>query len=933
MNLSNLLLSDIVSYKSYAKHLPALNRRETLAETINRNLNMHLERFPTLSNDILKAYKQIHELKIMPSMRSMQFGGEQILKNNTKLFNCSFANANYERVFSEALYVLLCGTGFGFSCQKHHVAQLPQIHLPLEEGTFVVHDSISGWAEALDKLMSAYFNRSIRPVFNFNSMRPRGTRLSSGAKTPGYEPLKVLLEKIESKLKTAIGRKLRSIEVHDIMCIIADGVLSGGIRRAALISLFTNNDEEMLKSKQGQWWEKHPYRARSNNSAVLLRGETTQEDFNKVFDACIASNSGEPGFMWSNSLELGANPCVSGDTEILTDNGYDEIQNLVDTEVTIWNGFEWSKVTPKITGTNQEMLNITFSDGRSLKCTKYHKFHITEGYSGSVKVIPANQLEIGDKLIKHNFPIIEHGTNLIDAYTQGFVSAEGMELNKTIYVYKPKEMCLDRLEGKKITKWEENNNRFRIVLERTPVSKSYVPFENNLKSKLEWLSGLFDGDGCELKEGGLQLVSVNRNFLSNLQKLLSTLGVQSKVMVASKSGMRIMPDHRGGNKEYLCQDSFRICIGAVQMQELIRLGLNCSRLLFIKDPQRDASQFVKITAIEDAGTEETVYCFNEPKRHTGIFGGVLTGQCLEISLNSNQFCNLTSVNLTGVSTKKDLHNRVYAASLIGTLQATYTDFPYLNQNWKRVTQKEALLGVSFTGIADNTFITPELLNESAKLVLDVNEKYAKKLGINLAARTTCVKPEGSASCVVGSSSGIHARHNDYYLRRIRINKDDSLAKYLTRIIPELVEDDIFSSTGVVVTIPQESPKGAVTRHTESARTLFDRIISYNKNWVTNGHRSGENKHNVSCTISYKEEEISFLKEALWINRLDYTGISLLPFDGGNYQQAPFEDCTKEIFEKYNEMVKSIDLTKVIEMDDNTNHTANLACGGGVCEII
>jgi ribonucleotide reductase class II len=933
MNLSDKLLSEVVSHKSYAKFNPILNRRELLSETINRNLNMHLEKFPFLSSDILKSFKQIHELKVMPSMRSMQFGGEQILKNNTKLFNCSFANANYERVFAEALYVLLCGTGFGFSCQTHHVGRLPTIKLPSDEGVFIVHDSIAGWAEALDRLMSSYFNRGLRPIFNFNSMRVKGTRLSSGAKTPGFEPLQTLLVKIESKLKAAIGRKLTSLEVHDIMCIIADGVLSGGIRRAALISLFSYDDEAMLKCKQGSWWEKHPHRARSNNSAVLLRDTITEKEFNSVFDECIKSNSGEPGFMFSNSSELGANPCVSGDTEILTKEGYERIDYLVDQEVEIWNGFEWSKVIPKVTGHNQEMLTITFNDGRSLTCTKYHNFHIAKNYSGDVSLVKAKDLEVGMKLIKHEFPVLSEGPELEDAYTQGFVSAEGMELNRTLYIYKPKEMCIERLQNKRYTRWEEGNNRFRIILDKMPISKSMVPTNYSLKSKLNWLAGLFDGDGTELKEGGLQIVSVNKEFLKNLQKLLSTLGVQCKLVPAAKAGMKSMSNHRGGNSEYYCQDAYRVCVGAVQMQSLKSLGMKCERLLFNKTPQRDASQFISITDITESEIADTVYCFNEPKRHLGIFNGIITGQCLEISLNSNQFCNLTSVNLTGVTTKKDLHNRVYSAALLGTLQATYTDFPYLNPNWRKVTEEESLLGVSFTGIADNTFITPSLLAESAKLVLDVNEKYAKKLGINIAARATCVKPEGSASCVVGSSSGIHARHADYYLRRVRINKDDSLAKYLAMTIPELVEDDLFSSTGVVVTIPQESPKGAVTRHTESAETLFNRIMTYNRNWVAQGHRYGANQHNVSCTISYKPEEIDFLRKALWDNRADYSGISLLPFDGGTYKQAPFEDCTKEDFTRYYNMTKDIDLTKVIEMDDNTNHTEILACAGGVCEIV
>ena len=613
MNKSNKFLSDIVVYRTYAKYLDHLGRRESLEEIINRNMMMHLERFPNLSRDIIKAYKQVHDLNVMPSMRSMQFGGESILKNNIKLFNCSFAAANYSEIFSEALYLLMCGTGFGFSVQKHHTNNLPTIRKPKEESKYIVSDSIEGWAESLNTLVRSYFNGGLRPLFDFTLIRPKGSRLSSGATAPGHEPLKRMLELVENKLKLAIGRKLKTIEVDDMLCIIADCVLSGGIRRAALISIFDKDDNDMLTAKHGHWWEKHPHRARANNSAVLHRQTTTREEFNAVFDACIASNSGEPGFVWTNNLELGVNPCC------------------------------------------------------------------------------------------------------------------------------------------------------------------------------------------------------------------------------------------------------------------------------------------------------------------------------EISLNSNQFCNLTSVNLTGVKNEKDLHNRVYAASLLGTLQAAYTDFPYIKENWKIQTEKEALLGVSFTGVADNNVLTNEQLQNSAKLVLDVNEKYAKKIGINLAARSTCLKPEGTMSCVVGSASGIHARYDDYYIRRVRMNKGDALTNYLQSVVPSLVEDDLFSPTGVVVSIPQESPKGSINRNGETASSLLDRVLKYNENWVSAGHRSGANNHNVSCTINYKPEEVAELRERMWDNRSSYTGISLLPFDGGSYKQAPFETCSKEVFDDMSKHIKSVNLNEVIEFQDNTKRIEQLACSGGACE--
>lgn len=617
MNSSNQLLSDIVTFKTYSKFLPHLGRRESLQETINRNMTMHLDRFPKLSKDIVKAYQRVHELKVMPSMRALQFSGEAILKNNSRQYNCSYTPINDVRTFGEVLFLLLSGVGVGYSVQQQHIQQLPKVQKPREEGFFFAQDSIIGWAQCVDILLEAYFFGRVRPQFDFGNIRPKGSYLvTTGAKAPGSEPLKKMLELVENKLKNAIGRKLTSLEVHDIICIISDSVLSGGIRRAALISLFDRNDIDMLKCKHGEWWNVAPWRARANNSAVLPRTEVTKEEFDYVFKMCKDSNAGEPGFSWTSNTDWGFNPCH------------------------------------------------------------------------------------------------------------------------------------------------------------------------------------------------------------------------------------------------------------------------------------------------------------------------------EISLNPNQFCNLTTVNQTGIMSERDFANRVYAAALIGTLQATYTDFPYLRPIWQETTEREALLGVSFTGIADsNANITSETLQKMAKHVLEVNEKYAKRLGINPAARTTSIKPEGTSSCVFGSSSGIHARHSEYYLRRVRMNKNDSLAIYLKSVIPELVEDDVFSSTGVVVTIPQESPEGAITRHQETAETLFKRAISYNKNWVHEGYRSGDNQHNVSATISVKEHEWDDVRELMWKHRKDYSGISLLPFDGANYKQAPFEDCTKEKYEELSNMVKEIDLKQVKEEQDNTNRIETVACSGGQCEII
>lgn len=615
MNTSNKLLSDITAFRTYAKYIQHLGRRETLEETINRNMTMHLDRFPKLSKDIVKAYTRVHDLKAMPSMRALQFSGDAVLKNNARQYNCSFAHIKDVEIFSEIMFLLLSGVGVGYSVQKRHTSQLPKVTLPREEGKYVVHDSIIGWADSFNALFQAYFYGRIRPVFDLTPVRPKGSYLvTTGARAPGPEPLRKALEEVEKRLKEALGRQLNPIELHDIICIMSDAVLAGGIRRAALIALFDRDDTEMLRCKSGDWWVKHPYRARANNSAILPTQEVTKDEFLHIYNICKDSKAGEPGFSWSNNLDLGYNPCH------------------------------------------------------------------------------------------------------------------------------------------------------------------------------------------------------------------------------------------------------------------------------------------------------------------------------EISLNSNQFCNLSTINMTGIKDKRDYLNRVYTAALIGTLQASYTDFPYLRPIWKQTTDLEALLGVSCTGVADAGKIDPEWLEEGAKLVLEVNEKYAKKIGINLAARTTAIKPEGTSSCVLGSSSGVHARHGGYYLRRVRMNKSDALGQYLSNVIPELVEEDVTSSTGLVVTIPQQSPEGAILRDNESAFDLLDRAIMFNQQWINPGHRSGDNKHNVSTTISVKDEEWDKLGELLWRNRKNYTGISLLPFDGGTYKQAPFETCSKQMYEKYSELVKEVDLKEVREEEDNTQRVEQLACSGGLCEL-
>jgi ribonucleoside-diphosphate reductase alpha chain len=308
-----------------------------------------------------------------------------------------------------------------------------------------------------------------------------------------------------------------------------------------------------------------------------------------------------------------------------------------------------------------------------------------------------------------------------------------------------------------------------------------------------------------------------------------------------------------------------------------------------------------------------------------------TNPCCEIALRPFQFCNLCEVNVSNIESQEDLETRVKAAAFIGTLQAGYTNFHYLRPVWQETTEKDALIGVSMTGIGSGRILGYDM-EAAASVVKKENARVAKLIGIKKAARCTTVKPAGTTSLTLGTSSGIHAWHNDYYIRRIRVGKNEAIYGYLSKNHPDLVEDCVFRGHDTaVISIPQKAPEGSILR-TESAFQLLERVKKVATEWVKPGHRTGSNSHNVSATISLKDDDWDLAGDWMWKNRDHYNGLAVLPYDGGTYTQAPFEDITKE---KYNEMVKSlmdIDLSKIVEQDDETNLSGELACAGGACEV-
>ena len=618
MQVNHKILSDIVVWSKYAKYIDSAQRRETWDEIITRNMEMHIRKFPQLEKLIRTNYELVYEKKVLPSMRSLQFGGKPVEVNNARLFNCSYLHIDDYRAFNETMFLLLSGTGGGYSVSRNHISKLPAISKPTKTRRYLVPDNIEGWADAIKVLMKSYFGLSNwKPNFDYRAIRAKGERLiTSGGVAPGAEPLKICVAHVEAILeRKKDGEKLTSLECHDILCHIATAVLSGGIRRSAMIALFDEDDEDMLTCKSGKWYDLNPQRARANNSVKLKRGAVDKQSFLNLWKKVQDSNAGEPGFFFTNDLELGTNPCA------------------------------------------------------------------------------------------------------------------------------------------------------------------------------------------------------------------------------------------------------------------------------------------------------------------------------EISLNSFQFCNLVEINASDIRDQFDFETRAETAAFIGTLQASYTDFHYLRPIWKEVTEREALLGVGMTGIASGKVYDLDMA-EAAEATIRVNSFTAATIGINPAARITTVKPSGTSSLVLGTSSGIHAWHDEFYVRRMRIGKNEAIHAYLSIYHPELLEDCVYQpKINSVVSIPVSAPKGSITRGTESAIEFLERVKLIHEKWIKPGHIYGENTHNVSATVTVKKHEWPMVGEWLWENQNHYNGLSFLPEDLGSYPQTPFETIDETTYNELCGKLQGIDVTKIIEVNDNTNLMGEAACAGGAgCEI-
>jgi intein/homing endonuclease len=920
----------------YARYNEEKKRRETWKESVDRIRNMMLQKYPELKEDINWAYDQMAKKRVLGSQRALQFGGRPILKRNEKIYNCTSSYCDRLRFFQEAFFLLLCGCGTGFSVQKHHVAKLPQMHrskIIRDEKVFVVPDSIEGWGDALGVLISSYFSpqNAIFPEyaysfvdFDYSEIRPEGSPLSDCSGTaPGPEPLKRALEKIQTILDDVAndyGGILRPIDCYDIIMHASDAVLSGGVRRSSTICLFSLEDEEMMKAKTGNWFYTNPQRGRSNNSVVLVRSEVSKKQFQEIIQS--TRDCGEPGFFWCEDKETLTNPCQPGWAKLLTKKGIRELKDVQIGDY-IWSKEGFTQVVNKWSTGTKNVYKYTTTAG-IFYGTEQHRIvsngvKVEVGNAESIDIIPGLFPEMGvvseqdiiDGLVIGDGAVHKASNNLVYLHIgQNDQDYFNHKISSLISTYRP---------GLSDTAFEV----------QTTITNSELPYtyERRVPNRfltgdcgkvVGFLRGLYSANGS-ICGNRVTLKSSSLGLIEDVQMMLSSVGIRSYFTTNKSTKVKFE------NGEYVCKESYDLNIStdASKFQRIVGFlqsykNEKLSKIISSLPENRNPKTNYDIIKVELVSREEVFDITVDNKSHTYWTQGCDVSNCVEIGLygydeqgNSGwEMCNLSTINCSKVTNEEDFYEACKAAAIIGTLQAGFDSFPYLGEVTERIVRREALIGVSMTGVMEKPEITLDerIQKAGAKIVKAVNKEIAAKIGIRQAARTTCIKPEGTSSCILGTSSGIHPHHAKRYIRNVQSNKNEAPYKFFESINPFACEDSVWSANGTdgVISFTVEVPDGAKLKNQVSAVKLLEAVVSTQQNWVL----TGTNRdlcvqpwlnHNVSNTIVVKEDEWDAVADFIYHNKKFLTGVSLLPQSGDkDYPQAPFTAVftPKEIINLY-----------------------------------
>lgn len=971
---TNQLLSEFQFFDKYSRFSYEKGRRETWAEAVQRSVDYltELSERKLDKSDYDKIKEYMLDKKAFPSMRLFAMAGEAARRDNASIYNCSAIGIDSIDSMVEVMALCMSGCGVGFSVERKNVDQLPFVSSKAisDKQLFIVPDSTDGWLSAFRMGLDLWFSGD-DIEYDYSLIRPAGSILKiKGGRASGHQPLADLLNFSRKTIMAARGRKLTPIEVHDIVTKIADCVVSGGVRRSALISLFDYDDKDMRHAKDNGWWKISPQRANANNSIIIDR-VLTKEETRDLFMTMHNGGGGEPGMMFRVNVnkmnperrkdrdDWLYNPCFSPGTMIQTRAGHYQIEELVGKVVDVWDGNDWVTIDNfRITGRDKEILKVTLHDGSVIETTENHRFILEDGSS-----VYARYLSEGDRLSVSEAPCSHGELEINGAYLKGFLSGDGThdDDRPILWVYETKYICKNRLRksaeeiavtnpGKRVIKpisfvqSGKNRQNMRGLTARkndlllwTTDYKIAIPkqiFAANLRSKLEYIAGVMDADGTSFDtQNGFayQISSIHKGWLLDFQALLKTIGVYSHLSKGREKGYSDFGDGYGLYKSKRC---WRLTISQSNSITL------ASQVKFTRLPDFSSKsvsytakpRFNRVVSVESSRIEDIVYCCTVPTTHQlSLTNGVNIGQCGEVNLRGDgQMCNLSQAIVRPDDSLESLADKVRVATIIGTIQSMATYFPYLRDVWKNNCEEERLLGVDLPGQLDHpSLITANNLAYLRDVAIETNRIYANKLGINQSTAVTCNKPSGNSSLLFNCAPGLHSRWSDYYIRRFRVNAKSPMRYLLEyagmKLQPENGQKS-ETATSFVVEFPVKSPDGAITN---GSRSAIDQCEWWKMNklyWT---------EHNPSVTILYKENEIDEVVDWLYANQDVIGGMAFLPKDDHYYPLAPYEKITKE---QYEEMVKDVpqidwkSLLPYFESEDNTTIAQELACMSGTCEI-
>jgi ribonucleotide reductase class II len=993
--VSNPDYSAYIHLSRYSRWLEDEQRRERWPETVSRYCDFWKGRFGK-EFPYKKIYDAVLNFDVMPSMRCMMTAGRALERDEMAGFNCSAIPVENIRAFDEILYILMCGTGVGFSVEKKFVNKLPIVGYRVEAGepvfvdqlehtdyTINVADSKIGWASSFNELLKFLYSGYI-PKWDLSKIRPSGAPLKTmGGRASGPDPLDALFVFACNLFSKACGRKLTCLEAHDLVCKVADIVVVGGVRRSALISLSDLSDVDMRGAKSGLWYDepdkgiiRNGHRALANNSAVFEERPSMAQFFDE-WNGLFKSGSGERGIFNREALrqkvtEGGVrdpnhtfltNPCFRWDTYVHTREGAFQIKDLVGKTTEIWDGTQYVEINNfRVTGKDQPMLRFELHDGSEIVTTAYHTFELDDGTTKQAK-----DLELNDRLAISNAPVSINGVDEPGAYLKGFMLGDGTTngTNPLLWLYEPKYGCTERLllsaEEVPTTKikasYMKSELRFtdtkyarKSMQGLTPRREDLMPWVTTYKyelpkeifawskqSRCDFLAGLFDSDGCTLDTAngfGYQISAVSRPLLAGVQLLLKTLGVQSTLRPTKEAGKVNFGEERGG--VYATQALYRLSvsqIGAIDLSKQVRFTRLAS-FASRKMSYQLRPRWNRIAAISNAGIDDEVYCCTVPTNHrVSLTHGVKTGQCGEIALRPYGLCNLSEIVVRANNTVEGLKRKIEIAAIIGTFQSTLTNFRYVRDIWRKNAEEERLLGVSMTGIMDNKSLGIGARSDDLRSALEELRGHAWATNKIWAKR---IGINESVAITTVKPSGTVSQ---------LVDSASGIHPRHARFYVRRAKTDAKDPLGVFmksVGFPHEDsaykPGVDVVFNFPMAApkqaTLKSEVSAIDQLEHYKIFRSAWCDHNPSITVSIRDHE--WLEVGAWVykNFNSVGGVSFLPYADHIYKQAPFEEIDEETYETLRkEMPKDVDWDILTEPSgEMVTGTRDLACSAGYCDI-